>query len=516
MSVFRSPFLLLLGLLVAVPGCSGGRMRQVFTPDREFMTLSELQEYDKQQDIAADESKSTRGFLASLTRDKRDDTDDSDEATDEKRERLLSLSRWLPSAKAEDLPTDPFVGIDQDADEDTDVDAEADRIAVADADSEESVTDNYIISTGLARDLPSDEQTPANEDTSFSVNPFEAAATESAVAATPDAAPAADDSLPTFADIMMEFEDEDESDSTDELDAMAEAWLAGQSGAADDSSASDSELTDFEALLAEAEQAVTPATPAASDELPGLDFDMPQDDSSLTADEPELPKTAANSSTIQQLIDSSETAIDPDQLAEAEPFDEFPVRLPTENRIRHNDEPEAEQPLWPSSGVAQNQPPVAPRTPITQPAPSTTAAADDLMGSWDFGPPQDSSRVAMGRPAPPSEEIEAVRSDFRPPAYSHPATGLQSESGATEPVGIPSVATSDVFDDTRFLNDFEQQAEAAADTPATAPTEPAAATGGSFISRTSPRTWLLILGAAIIGYLLLAPERQNLRQTNNR
>lgn len=494
MSVLRCLFILPLGLLVAVSGCSGSRMRQIFTPDREFMALSELEEYDQQSVAERYSSRRTNGLLASLSRDKADKTEDS-ETPDDDNARLLSFSRWLPSRKGEDLPTDPFVGLDAD-----DTQATEEEVAIAEADTEPSAAEP-MVTAGLSRELPTDPV----DDFDFDISEFEKSETDSTSTAMAEdrSADEDQDDVPTFADIMSELEidkePEDIGDHTDDLDQLAEAWLAAQEEPETETAPADTAaepgLTDFEALLAEATEAISPAA-SSDDEIPGLDFNSPLGDPENERAEQLVAELDFN----EALEDGDRLIEDPDdtssftvdELVELDAMPELPVPLPEVSQVTQSDS-QVETSL--DNDIAA--PPF-----------------EDLMDHQDPAPADDPIHIAVEQPSaqPFDDDFESIRNDFRPPAFRHPATSLQQQRPAAEPAAITRGA--DVFDDTRFLNDFESQVTAA--TAAPVATQPPAAGGTSIISRHSARTWLLLLGAVIIGYLLLAPERQSLRHSHNR
>lgn len=506
MSVSRCLFILPLGLLITVSGCSGSRMRQIFAPDREFMALSELEEYDAQSVADRYAARRNGGLLASLSRDR---TEDDAEQTADENSRLLSLSRWLPSRRGEDLPDDPFVGLDAD-----DADTEATEAVVAAEPAADA--NDPMVTVGLSRELPADPVDPVDDDDDFVFDP--------SIVATPPEDNATDPStssdrsdLPTFADIMAELEDEaGPEDNSDELDQLAEAWLAAQSEPEEEAAAEEPVLSDFEALLAEATEGITPAT-AADDDVPGLDFDQPIQEPEYERAEQlvamaEVPEAAEG---IDQPIDAAESATinTVDQLVERDSRPELPLALPGDSLSETDDIPPARQPSELDTEVAQSE------SPADLPADEDTvdmagAPFADVTDDGRPAPADEPFSIAAEQPAtrPQVDDFESIRSDFRPPAFRHPATGLQPSSLAAE--SGETARRADAFDDTRFLNDFESQVTATTTAPVAAP--PAATTGNSIISRQSPRTWLLLLGAVIIGYLLLAPERHNLRHSNNR
>jgi len=91
--------LLNLSLVIVVSGCSESRVRQLFSQDREFLSLSELRE-SRVNDGAGEDSAER---LVSQS--------DSGSG-EEKRSRFPKLSRVLPWRRDGDIPSDPFLESD--------------------------------------------------------------------------------------------------------------------------------------------------------------------------------------------------------------------------------------------------------------------------------------------------------------------------------------------------------------------------------------------------------------------
>lgn len=477
MFVSKRLLILPLGLMITLSGCSGSRMRQIFSPDREFMSLSELEEYEaKKRGLSTEESNSGQ-FLAALRGNR-------DEQGDEEDRSIVNLSRWLSSRKDKTLPADPFL---------------EDSVG-------ESTYDGPAVAVGHSRELPAENPVSPEQ-----VDPVDHTLPEiefgdtaevavEAVVEDVTAAPAGDDKL-TFAQIMadLEFEEEDEQDEVDPLEAMEQEWLARQSAQAEPDA--ESGTTDFDALLAESVQETS--GDVNDDDTPALNFD---DSETETADRddaiPYLTEADVDSDahTAEDDVAAPFGAVEEDDDSVEITFSGPALpRLPAEELL--DSVAPLDESLWQSADVvAQNETPAG-----DDPQQSSSSTETPDLGSWDFGP---AGAAASGLQLPPSlPATTSVEPDELTPnrtALHRPATAISQAVAVAE--------STPVFADDEFLNDFESQAAAASSTPPESPGQPKPAM--SVMAGQSPRTWLLLLGGVVIAYLVFAPERQNLRHPN--
>ncbi len=455
MFVSKRLLILSLGLLITLSGCSGNRLRQIFAPDREFMTLSELDEYDSTRG-----SKKSSTSMAFLSREE-EDAGNPDEDDDG----FFSVSRWLKPKSTESFAEDPFLETDG----------------------------NPVKTAGLSEDVTADtaeELISRDEETPSLDLPWLADAKEEV--------PDKRKKSPTFADIMAEFKDETTDDAADPdgVEAMEQKWLASQAGESE---------ADFGDVIEEAVAEFSPGTPEAN-ETPTLNFD--ETDESTSAEDgtvPYLDPPISDSEplTIADLdLDASTETTAGTITAIDDPLDDRPLDLPEpEPESDFVDDIAVDESLWQSSVGAVSWKTDRPDEPADQ---SDPTAASDAMGSWDFSSATEQPKSDLQFPI----EIPSAESL----AYSG-THDRQSADRTTGPWTTP--AGSESLHDDPFLNDFEDQAVV----PAASNVPPEAAAAKSSVSRVgnlSARTWMMLLGAVVIAYLLFAPEQKNLRIGNNR
>jgi hypothetical protein len=430
MFVSKRLLILPLGLLVTLPGCSGSRLQHIFAPDRDFMTLSELDEDEGLE----------RGPDSSMA------SGEADETSENEGRGLFDVVGWLrPKSKNNDaLPSDPF--------REDNYDAEADKR-------------QPIATVGLSKNLGEKAEqliSDHNNATQPTTTPKIAATVEKTVKRSSQA--------PTFADIMSEFEEsvEDLSTEPDSVDAMEEAWLENQS--------SDSQrVSHSDTLMAEA-----------------------TDDGSTESQSMNLAETTQESEKIDELIQGLEAS------ETFDPFGDSSLELPNTADLFDSETTDDES-LWQSSDsdIGWKAPGSGDSANLQE---SPFLSDHSTMGNWDFGP------VTEGRHSssqlPPIAQSSSAASN----PGQQPAMGQSFTNSYSQPVAIARSQSQTLSDDP-FLNDFVTQAAAPA--RATDSNIPAASSVGT-IQNVSARTWLMLLGAVVIAYLLFAPGQKKLRHQNNR
>jgi len=481
-------YILSLGLLIAVSGCSGSRMRKAFRADREFLTLSELEEYDARRDEADEQPKPWSEKLASFSRRS---SDEKEEATSE-RQGFLNFGRLLVRDD-DSIPPDPFV--------------------VADHEEEfsDSDEDQIIVSVGASKELKSDDAEPLVGDDWV---------TEMAASAAAADRLEADDQSGTgisFSDIMAEFADEPEEE--DDLDALADQLMAEHSSktaSLDDmvvdfsnDSIDAGDVDQFELspdmflddttkpeddvpVLSIDESADNPFSTernvvSVEEPIPGLP-DVVDRSSAFDFAEPTLEISAANVRDPQGAVSAASTAGGLDAV------DIFGDDLLDRGSLwRSSDQ---------ATGWESEQTPGRTQSPQTQPA-----NGQQVEAAWN----SPSSPVHAGSPF--GRSSKRPRPEDSMTFASSPL--VLPESQPIQENALPQVSTNlpvaGELTTNPFLDDFKTQAETS---PAAAPVSPA--TTNDVVAGFSPKMWVVLVGSIIILCLLFAPERQNVSELSNR
>ena len=456
MSVSKYFLILSTGLMIAVSGCTGNRLRQIFAPDREFLSLSELDQYDTQGGKEPELPGPSENSLVSFWKDRTDSSDDTE------RERVFAITHWLRPKDREILPVDPFLD---------------------NYNGNDSGDDRPIVTVGHTDDQPDDW---ASEFSSETADP-EVAGVEHADD-TEEAAPKR--GLMTFADIMAEFEDEDE-DEIDDLDALAEEWLREQTTGSD--------VGDFDDVLSKSLDE-SPVTGDTSEDGPVLDFDEP--DETLTAEE----LTQRDSEQDNLNIESLNWELDFHTIDA--PYAASQPRGLQNTGIIHG-ESLLDDSLWQPADSATEWT----LTDIT----NDEQHGEQMSTATTAGVGNRESSSAAGEEVP-GMKLSPVSSTFESDGASDAAANHASVSQLTPPTQEIPQAAVEVRIDSRvppevrpFLTDFKFQAAEVLPRLPVSTTVPAASTGAGSGRSISPRTWLILLGGVVIAYLLFAPERKNLR-----
>jgi len=448
MFVSKRLLILPLGLLITLPGCSGSRLQHILAPNRDFMTLSELDEYD-------DDNHEPASSLASKDADKTSEDEDGG---------LFNVAGWLrPKSKNNDaLPPDPFL---------------EDNFAP------EADTKQPIATVGLSKNLEGKAEQLISDD----ATPRTAAPKLAAVAGK---TAKRSSKTPTFADIMSEFEEaeEDNSSEPDSIDAMEQAWLENQSP--------ESQMgRNFDTLVAEAIDDGSVETPSDGDEVT-LNFDMLNEEDQIPY--LNLAKTTQESEKVDELMQELEAT------ESFDPFGDSSLELPNTADLFDSTASDDKN-LWQSSDSDIGW--TAPDSDDSAAHHKSPLPSDQsTMGNWDFGPAGESAGFPLQLPAI-AQSSAANSNPKQRSAINESFAGNNSQSLAM------LQSPSETLSNDSFLNDFATQAAAPAN--ATGSDIPAVPSVGA-IQNAAARTWLMLLGAVAIAYLLFAPEQKNLRHENNR
>jgi len=490
MFVSKRLLILPLGLLITLAGCSGSRLQHIFAPDRNFMTLSELDEYEGIQRGPTSSSMVSR------------DADEKPEGRG-----MSDVAGWLlPKSENNDaFPSDPFLKDNHD----TEVDRK-----------------HPIVTVELSKNLGEDtEQVIAKNKIGFP------SATAPKIAAIAEKTGKRSSESSTFADIISEFEESANnlSSEPDIIDAMEEAWIENLPTESDSIDAveetwienlpteSDSidaveetwiekqttesqTVSNCDTLMAEAIDDGSPKLQSSDDGLT-LDFDMLSDEPSEEDDQvPTLDLT--------ETIQEPEKIDEPIQeLAASEAFDSLEDSSPklSNTADRFDSERANDESLWQASDST-----------IDFKSPDSDASAD-LNKSLPLSDLFTVGKRSLG------STTEAVNSSLQLPPI------VQSSSAASSPARQPAIAQSftnsnpqpltiahnhsHTLSDDPFLNDFATQAAAPVrETDVNMTT----GSGNRMTQNVSARTWLMLLGAIVIAYLLFAPENRKQSHQDNR
>jgi hypothetical protein len=526
MFVSKRLLILPLGLLITLAGCSGSRLQHIFAPDRNFMTLSELDEYEGIQRGPTSSSMVSR------------DADEKPEGRG-----MSDVAGWLlPKSENNDaFLSDPFLKDNHD----TEVDRK-----------------HPIVTVELSKNLGEDtEQVIAKNKMGFP------SATAPKIAATAEKTGKRSSESSTFADIMSEFEESannlssepdiidameeawienlpSESDSIDPMeeawienpptesdiidaveeawienpptesdiiDAVEEAWIENlptESGSIDvmeeawveKQSTESQTASNCDTLMAEAIDDGSPKSQSSDDGLT-LDFDMLSDEPSEEDDQvPTLDLTE----TIQEPEKTDELI---QELAASEAFDSLEDSSPklSNTADRFDSERANDESLWQASDST-----------IDFKSPDSDASADlnkslplsDLftVGNRSLGSTTQAVNSSLQLP-PIVQSSSAASSPARQPAIAQSFTNSDPQ-----PLTIAHTQSHTLSDDP-FLNDFATQAAAPVrETDVNMTAE----SGNRMTQNVSARTWLMLLGAIVIAYLLFAPENSKQSHQDNR
>lgn len=466
-------------------------MRKAFRAEREFLTLSELEEYDARRDAAGEQPKRWSEKLASFSKR----SDDDVETARSEREGFLNFGRLL-GRDDESIPPDPFVMADEDRE-----DNEADD-------------DRMVVSVGSSKELPASEAEPLVGDDWVSEMAASAAAEDSRSS---NEHPAAGVS---FADIMAEFADDAEED--EDLDSLADKLMAehaSRSTSLDDVVADFSgdsiDASDVDQFELSPEMFLDDATESPED-VPVLSmtgdtdnsFDTGEDVLSFDDSVPTLPEQIAEPSA----FDFDEPAVEVaganaprTQMARAT---ESITGRKSVSEIFGNDGLEGGS-LWKDSSHTTGWDSKPARRSMN--SQQQFSSHQQVKTSWDSAAIPGSS-TAFDRPVRQQRSEDSM--SFASSPLVLPDSRLTSDphgqAATLSQVPMNPPSQSDLSSDP-FLNDFETVAETA---PETAPAT--AATGDGVVAGFSPRMWVVLLGSVIILCLLLAPERQNTSELSNR
>ena len=436
------------GLLIAISGCSSNPLRHIFAPDRDFLSLNELEKYNRERNAEIDwteESDESPGSFREGAEDK---------VVNVERKSVFSVSRWLQPKNLAVLPANPFL------EDDSGARASDERSIVAVAHSDERFH-------GSVDEFSSEEA----EDREFVFE--ETAGTDTR------------GGLPTLADIMAEFEDQD--DQADDLDELAEAWITGETAKSD--------AVNFDPLPTKSNNKLT-ASKEPRNKAAVWEFD--DWDEQLTVEEADP--------SVSEFSESGNVTGAVDELDWRLEFKA--MKAPYAGRQSDGLQ---------SAGILHSE--ASMDESLWQPADSS-----DSWGSADFSNDQDNCQVASIAAAAdmqwdwdlgPATEIESSATN---PARLTQSFGAEG-AGIGQPVGDSSTSAQQVSQTLMSarmdspasgVHSFPGNAvsQVLAVSPAPVTTE---APKAGLVSFLSPRAWLMLLGGVVIAYLLFVPERKNLR-----
>lgn len=462
MSVTRRQFYILLpGVLILCVGCTGGRLRDRFASDRDYLTMSELEEYDREHGSIYAETDNKPTLLTSWTRDRNKTDEERSTDTEGKQRRFLNLG-GLFGRDSEEVPDDPFIAFEDesstDGAEDADT-ADENRTAVVavsssdDAENEAPATDeaNQLIHDDWVADVKEREPTsPTGTGESI-------------------------------ADLLAEFEEDDEADP---VIGDFEELLVG-------SGDSDSGFEDFVLSLDESDNELSDDVPVRSDSdksadrYPAIDFSVTSNDATSTSDDTSAltfdnkqTEKAGNSGAAFE-IDLRETPQQSPDIA----------REPVCSEVR--------EPLWVASDDTGSS--------DSQSIKVTTPPAD----SFNL-PPIDSAQVLPAAPLAPPAHQAASHDGSDPVSLANRPVVTEALSAApTTAERLAPAFADDEFGDPVFHTDFSAQAQQRRTEAHLAASAERASQSAGLIRDISTRAWILIFGGVIIAYLLFAPERKN-------
>ncbi len=468
-------------------------MRKAFRADREFLTLSELEEFDASQDETREQPKRWSEGLVSFSKRSSDEEDE----VRPKREGFLNFGRLL-GRDDDSIPPDPFVVTDQDSD--------------ANDEEEDDSDDRIVVSVGSSKELPGDDAEPLVGDDWVTEMAASAAASDSRKSIDQSAAGI------SFNDIMAEFADDGEE--SEDLDSLADQLMAEHSSK---SGSLDDVVADFSADYVEkgdidqfelSPDMFLDDNSEPEDEVPVLSmsddtensFDEGQSSSQFEHPVPRLPDTTDELPTFNFEEPSGEIVASSDRRLQTAKVTQSVTDRQDVSDVFGGDAVESGS-LWKNSTQAtswDSEP--APRRMNPRPQfgshRSVEPAWDSVSSSQDA-----TSFDRADRRQRPDESMSFASSPLLLPE-SEP--GPHRTTGTLAQVTTDQPGTNDLSNDP-FLNDFESPAE-----PAHAPAPPTNAAAGGVVAGFSPKMWVVLLGSVIILYLLFAPERQNSTEPSNR
>ena len=503
MSVTSRQFSILLpGVLILCVGCTGGRLRDRFASDRDYLTMSELEEYDREHSSIYAETDGKPTLLASWNRDRNKTDEERSKDTEGKQRRFLNLG-GLFGRDSEEVPDDPFIAFE-------------DESSAEDGEDADTADENRTAVVTVSSSDDAENEAPATDEASQLIHDDWVAEVREREPTSPTG------TGESIADILAEFGQDDEPDSVigdfdellvgsadsdsgfedfvpspdqaeleedDETNSVGSDFDNLLAGSAD----SDSEFEDFVLSLDESDNDSSDDVPMLSfsendksaDRYPAIDFSEPSHDATSTSDDtPAL--TFDNKQTNEDRSSDAAFEIQPREVPQQSP-----------DIARKQVFSEVREPLWVASDDTDWS--------DTEPIKVTTPTAN----SFNL-PPIDSVQV--------SPKVTPAFPDHR--AASH--DGSDAISLANRPVvtkassAAPSTAdrlapafADDEFGDPVFQTDFSAQAQQPpTEVPPAASADRASQSAG-LIRDISTRAWILILGGVIIAYLLFAPERKN-------
>ena len=502
MSKSKRDIVLSLIVLVTLSGCSGGRLRQMFAPDREFMALSELDQ-PVDADVTDGPSRGRlSGILASASKEKRDEAK-KNEAEDQIVQTGF-LRRLLKKQEEEKLPTDPFLdepeskdglpvvtagksrGVDDNADAPNIVPKKKTADAVAGGGSNDRRTDSSTTAAGSAkgreRDVAAAKRTygrppvPGKDDVEV------------------------DESL---SDLIAEFRNDEElfppsrkeSAASEQIqsirrDAHQEAeegfnefleYAFKDDSAASAESSGNASQDDFELDIAMLNELTSPDTLKDRDSEYALPAELDNDIDDVLAE-----------SLIQKTDNTAVNDPGSDRFADEEAIDVVRQEAPLRS------ESAAKSGLWESPNDSFNW---------GSPGVAGDKGVFDDESLWSGFPEVPVSAA--------STESRSGASPIRTTVLSESDGSRPTVPTTTVPLTTSRAGTAQAsFESDPFLADFEEQADSltgAADLPPAGAVAPGGSLGGI-----APRAWLLILAGVVVLYLLIVPERRNPSHPTNR
>ena len=519
--------ILIAGTLLGTSGCSGTRLRNLITRS-DYLSLEELEAQDAAAETAvakSDESESGEKLVSSKEELSEDDT----KAGEEKKKSWFSFAALLGrSSDDSDLGPDPFVDVEE---------TEAAKADTDDTDAESSVTTEAVAKT---TEKYSATMTNVEDQAEVLFDKLASAEGESSIddrVKLPKIVPASGISAPgqkSFADFIAQRDDKDTKSVANEVqseltDVVSEAQQANpfatdavEPAIAEAKNAD--ELSDFDRLFGEATTtADAPTTETTvkdaftSELFPELDALIVDSDAGPSAAEQnrKLVTSPESDSSIPPRPDfeTQDSAVDPFQLAARKHgFTEVPLQDPwaafkkqeddaaesnsdvesknaaSDDQFFWGDQTQTSQPeAFPVAEIATGSPDISPPMPVFQPVSSSDWPSGVTGGA------QLSTDLSAGLTLPTSSAPQPV-----------PNGDLEQFAATTaEPASWTedSFAVSDPTD-ADFADAFGATMAAAA---------PQAKTGSS-VTATSGwpmRTWIFLIGFAVVAYLLFAPARQN-------
>ena len=521
--------ILVAGTLLGASGCSGTRLRNLITRS-DYVSLDELEAQDAASEMAVAESEESKSSEQLVSSEKESSEDDTTAGEKKKKSRFSFAALLGRSSDDSEVGPDPFVDVEETETEQADA---AD--AGGDVDAKSPVTE-----AALAKTTEKYSATVTNmEDRAEVVFDKLAAAKEEAAIderfKLPKIVPASGTSASgqqSFADFIADRGDKAATSVSNEVQSglsqvVSEANSANPFAAAVAEPAigvtkNTDELSDFDRLFGgttttvDAPTTETPVKDAFRSELfPELDALIADSDAGPSAAEPKVKLTASPESDFRnpsrQDFETQDSAVDPFQLAAR----------------KHGFAEVSQQDPWAAfnkqdGDAARNKSDVAGKNTAGDdeffwgdqtPQPDTFPVAENVIGNSEISPPQPvfqqvSSSDRPSRLTGGAQLSTDLHAGLTIPTSSVPQAvtngGFEQFAATT---AEPASWTEDAFaasdpTDADFADAFGATIAAAA---------PEAKTGSS-VTTTSGwpmRTWIFLIGFAVVAYLLFAPARQN-------